>query len=75
MLKQIELRYGGAPAKVAGQDILRILPNRFVDCIGPFTYLEPIEAGGPFVMNTKEELTLAYRDYGTGKYGSIKYNN
>ncbi|MDX2430312.1 MAG: pirin family protein [Bacteroides sp.] len=40
MLKQIELRYGGAAAQVGGQDLLRVLPNRFVDCIGPFTFLD-----------------------------------
>lgn len=40
MLKQIELRYEGAPAQVGGQDLLRILPNRFVDSIGLFTFLD-----------------------------------
>lgn len=40
MNKQIVFRYSGRPESVAGQDILRILPNRFVDTVGPFTFLD-----------------------------------
>jgi len=37
-------------------------------------YAEPIAAGGPFVMNTREEIAQAYRDFHNGKYGDISYN-
>jgi len=35
-------------------------------------YIEPIVAEGPFVMNTAEEITMAYQDFYAGKYGEIK---
>lgn len=31
---------------------------------------EPVVAQGPFVMNTREEIMQAYRDYEEGKFGS-----
>ncbi|MFC6996923.1 pirin family protein [Rufibacter roseus] len=37
-------------------------------------YAEPIVAEGPFVMNSKAEIALAYRDFFNGKYGQIEYN-
>jgi len=37
-------------------------------------YLEPIASGGPFVMNTQEEIAQAYKDFHNGKYGKIIYN-
>lgn len=40
---------------------------------GGETYLEPIIAEGPFVMNSKAEITAAYRDFHAGKYGVIDY--
>lgn len=35
-------------------------------------YTEPIAAEGPFVMNSLAEITNAYRDFYSGKYGEIK---
>jgi redox-sensitive bicupin YhaK (pirin superfamily) len=40
---------------------------------GGENYAEPIAAGGPFVMNTKEEIAQAYNDFHKGKYGQINY--
>ncbi|MBI0400756.1 pirin family protein [Cyclobacterium marinum] len=36
-------------------------------------YTEPIVAQGPFVMNSEEEIALAYEEYTQGKYGEIQY--
>jgi len=33
---------------------------------------EPMEAYGPFVMNTKEEIADAIRDYQSGRFGLIE---
>ena len=30
---------------------------------------EPVSRGGPFVMNTKEEILQAFEDYQSGKIG------
>jgi redox-sensitive bicupin YhaK (pirin superfamily) len=38
-------------------------------------YREPIVAEGPFVMNSREEIAEAYRDFFNGKYGTIIYRN
>ena len=35
-------------------------------------YAEPTIAQGPFVMNTMHEITQAYNDFYSGKYGEIK---
>lgn len=40
---------------------------------GGETYLEPIAAEGPFIMNSKLEIANAYRDYYNGDYGNIDY--
>jgi redox-sensitive bicupin YhaK (pirin superfamily) len=37
-------------------------------------YVEPIAAGGPFVMNTQTEIAETYRDFHAGKYGDISYS-
>jgi redox-sensitive bicupin YhaK (pirin superfamily) len=36
-------------------------------------YSEPIVAQGPFVMNTQHEISQAYNDFYSGKYGRISY--
>ena len=41
---------------------------------GGENYNEPIVFGGPFVMNSQEEVAQAYRDFHAGKYGKIKYD-
>ena len=38
-------------------------------------YSEPIIAQGPFVMNSHSEISLAYKDFFSGKYGTIDYSN
>lgn len=34
---------------------------------------EPVVYGGPFVMNSQQEIETAYDEYHSGKYGVIKY--
>ena len=29
---------------------------------------EPVARGGPFVMNTRDEIRLAFEDYGQGRF-------
>jgi redox-sensitive bicupin YhaK (pirin superfamily) len=36
-------------------------------------YREPIVAQGPFVMNTHHEISEAYNDFYSGKYGEVTY--
>lgn len=38
-------------------------------------YTEPIVAEGPFVMNSRSEITIAYQDFYAGKYGEINNQN
>jgi redox-sensitive bicupin YhaK (pirin superfamily) len=40
---------------------------------GGENYAEPIVAHGPFVMNTVQEISAAYNDFHSGKYGEIAY--
>ena len=40
---------------------------------GGARYEEPIVAEGPFVMNSQEGISEAYRDFFSGKYGTIDY--
>ncbi|WP_256012763.1 pirin family protein [Desertivirga xinjiangensis] len=37
-------------------------------------YTEPVEAEGPFVMNSRADIAIAYRDFFNGKYGTIDYS-
>lgn len=41
---------------------------------GGESYLEPIIAEGPFVMNSTLEIADAYRDFYAGKFGKIDYD-
>jgi redox-sensitive bicupin YhaK (pirin superfamily) len=62
---------------IAGNEILLHNPGTEIADImlfGGETYVEPIVAEGPFVMNTKGEIGVAYADYFNGKYGSIRNN-
>ncbi|MCF0075507.1 pirin family protein [Dyadobacter sp. CY261] len=40
---------------------------------GGEAYQEPIFAEGPFVMNSKLDIAIAYRDFYNGEYGKIDY--
>lgn len=61
----------------AGEIEVKNTSENAIDIIlfGGETYTEPIVAEGPFVMNTKLEIGVAYRDFYSGKYGEIKMNN
>ncbi|GAA4914887.1 pirin family protein [Mucilaginibacter defluvii] len=41
---------------------------------GGEAYQEPIFADGPFVMNSKLDTAIAYRDFYNGEYGKINYD-
>lgn len=41
---------------------------------GGESYLEPIVAEGPFVMNSSLEIAEAYKDFYAGKFGKIDYD-
>ena len=51
-------------------------PGGTIDIIvfGGETYTEPIIAHGPFVMNDRDEIAQAYKDFHDGKYGEIHFN-
>jgi redox-sensitive bicupin YhaK (pirin superfamily) len=37
-------------------------------------YQEPIVSGGPFIMNSEQEMATAFKDYQQGKYRTIDYS-
>ncbi len=49
-----------------------ILPTDVL-IFGGLHYEETIASQGPFVMNSREEIAAAYRDFFEGKYGEINY--
>lgn len=54
-----------------GEDILIQANSDAVILFGHATpFNEPLVASGPFVMNTKEEINMAYNDYKKGLYGN-----
>ena len=46
-------------------------PELEVLVLGGLPIREPIAWGGPFVMNTREEVLAAFEDYQRGRMGSI----
>ena len=62
--------------KIEGTIDIRNDSEEAIDIIlfGGEIYTEPIVAGGPFVMNSQEEMIQAYRDFHEGKYGNINYS-
>jgi hypothetical protein len=59
----------------AGEIELRNEQHEACDILlfGGESYLEPIIAEGPFVMNSEMEIIDAYKDFYNGKYGEIDY--
>jgi hypothetical protein len=55
--------YGTEIQIEASEDSILILGHAL-----PFN--EPMVAQGPFVMNTQEQISEAYQDYQSGKFGS-----
>ena len=51
-------------------------PGGAIDVIlfGGEKYTEPIVAQGPFVMNSRDEIAQAYKDFHDGNYGEINFN-
>lgn len=60
--------------KEAGEIEIENSSDKILDVLlfGGEEYLEPMVAQGPFVMNSDEEIALAYEDYNAGRYGEIK---
>ena len=59
------------PLGVTGASALELradVPSRALVVSGE-PIREPVVAGGPFVMNTEEEIVQAYRDFHSGKFG------
>ncbi|WP_417592048.1 pirin family protein [Owenweeksia hongkongensis] len=59
----------------AGEIEMENLSDKTLDVLlfGGEKYGEPMVSQGPFVMNSEEEITLAYKEYTQGKYGKIQY--
>jgi redox-sensitive bicupin YhaK (pirin superfamily) len=41
---------------------------------GGESYQEPIVSNGPFIMNSEQEMAIAFKDFQRGKYGTIDYS-
>lgn len=61
----IELNHDGDEVEIGAQSDAVVLFGH-AEPIG-----EPVVAHGPFVMNTREEITEAIRDYQAGKFGGL----
>lgn len=59
----------------AGSVVIENPSNETIDVLifGGEPYTEPIAFGGPYVMNSQQEVGAATKDYYAGKYGTIKY--
>jgi redox-sensitive bicupin YhaK (pirin superfamily) len=51
---------------------LETLADSVVLLLGGEPLHEPIVGHGPFVMNTREEIAQAMKDFGSGKFGAIE---
>ncbi len=61
-----------------GTDIIIKNPtDKTIDLLifGGEPYTEVIAFGGPYVMNSQQEIAQANLDYYNGKYGEIEYKN
>ena len=74
-------RYGNSELIVFGEegDTITLSSTCIEDSdillFGGEPYREPIVAQGPFVMNTHAEISTAYKDFFSGKYGAISYDS
>ncbi len=51
---------------------LETLADSVVLLLGGEPLHEPIVGHGPFVMNTREEIAQAVKDFGSGKFGAME---
>jgi redox-sensitive bicupin YhaK (pirin superfamily) len=67
----------GAAALLSDGDSLILEVDRLAEKPAELLFIagtplnEPIARGGPFVMNTKEEIEQAFEDYKAGRMGRI----
>jgi redox-sensitive bicupin YhaK (pirin superfamily) len=62
----VRLDRKGTEVRVASEGAARVL------VLGGEPILEPVAGQGPFVMNTREELLEAVRDFQSGRFGELK---
>ncbi|HET7014201.1 MAG TPA: pirin family protein [Streptosporangiaceae bacterium] len=64
------------PAAAAGDSVLRLetgdgeRPSQVLIYSGE-PIRQPVAVGGPFVMNTKDEIEQAFKDFQSGKFGEV----
>ena len=62
---QLAVLSAGSQLKISAKIVSRFL------LIAGKSFNEPVARYGPFVMNTREEIEQAFRDYRSGQFGSI----